>query len=117
LDYDVRVRASTFKLDYSGALAIHRNDQDGRGNSPVARAISGMTLLPLRGGGGTATHVPGTHRSSGSWHPFAVVLGLAHDDLAHIAVFDMETGAVQGCNPDVRLPRTAPAIVDPAVES
>jgi hypothetical protein len=115
--YDVRVPASTFEFDYSEALAIHRNDQHGRGNSPVACAISwydAATFALWR-----RVRLPtsqeliearprGTHLLwCSDWHD---------DDLAHIAVFDMETGAVHGLNPDVRLPRTALAIVDPAVD-
>lgn len=115
---EAEVPASTFKFDYSEALAIHRNDQHGRGNSPVACAVSwydAVTFALWRG-----VRLPtsqeliearpcGTHLLwCSDWH---------EEDVAHIAVFDMETGAMHGLNPDVRLPRTALAIVDPAVVS
>lgn len=105
---DARVPASNFKFDYSEALAIHDDNQHGRGISPVACAISWYDAIAFALWGGV--RLPTSQelidaRPSGKhllwcsdWH---------HDDVAQIAIYDMGTGAIHGLNPDVRLSRTA----------
>ncbi len=108
-----KVQPATFKFNNDEAMAVHRSTQHGNGTSPVASAISwyDAAAFCLYNNVRVPTKVELLHLRpegdrllwSSQWF---------NESASQMAVYDMTAGEVHGLNPDVRLPRTALAVVD-----
>lgn len=105
------VNSSSFEIDYHDALKIHSSGNHGEGGDvtcsiswydAAAYALWSQTRLP------TVAELTDLH-DGGDWLVWCV--DWYDEQASQVAVFESATGQIKGLNPDVRLPRTALAVV------